>query len=323
MSSKREQAIVGLFVLVASALLIVTVFVLSGAAGQTVNRYHAYFAFAGGIEPGSTVRYAGGPKVGRVEGLRIDPHNFSRIDITFSVQSDLPVKADSHVRIMSMSPLGDNHLELYPGSPGASGAPPGAVLPSDAYVDFNTLTERINNLAPDAQRLLGTLNDRVTELRVTIERVNDLLSAQNRSNLSATLANTRGMIEENRPQIRSTLRRVNDELAPQLGALIQDLRKTSGQANQALDHIDSMLRENRTDVRKSVVELRQSLGTISDVTERLDQTLDVNAENIDELLENLRHVTENLKELTEKVKTRPYTLIRASNPREHKPGESK
>ena len=37
------------------------------------------------------------------------------------MKSDLPVKTDSHVKIMSMSPLGDNHLEVVPGS-AASGA---------------------------------------------------------------------------------------------------------------------------------------------------------------------------------------------------------
>jgi hypothetical protein len=35
----------------------------------------------------------------------------------------------------------------------------------------------------------------------------------------------------------------------------------------------------------------------------------------------MRHVTENLKEFTATIKTRPYTLIRATNPRQHKPGE--
>jgi hypothetical protein len=60
---------------------------------------------------------------------------------------------------------------------------------------------------------------------------------------------------------------------------------------------------------------------MNDFSARLDQTLDVNSENIDQILDNLRHVTENLKEFTETIKTRPYTLIRATNPREHKPGE--
>lgn len=320
MNARSEQAVVGLFVIIAGALLVGTVFAISGAVGRTVKTYHAYFSFAGGVEPGATVRYAGGPKVGRVEQLRIDPKNPSRVEITFSVQSDLPVKTDSHVRIMSMSPLGDNHVEIYPGGAGSALAPAGSLLPSDAYLDFNAIAQQINNIAPDAQRLLANLNDRVTELKTTVDRVNDLLSPQNRSNLSATLANTRGMIEENRPQLKSTLQHVN-ELSQKMDPLIQDLRKTSSQANQALEHIDAMVGENRPDVRKAVIELRQSLGTLTDLTGRLDQTLDVNTENIDELLDNLRHVTENLKEFTDTIKTRPYTLIRSSAPREHKPGE--
>ena len=220
-----------------------------------------------------------------------------------------------------MSPLGDNHVEIYPGSGQSAAAPAGSLLPSDVYVDFNAIAQRLNDIAPDAQRLLGTLNDRATELKTTVDRVNDLLSPQNRSNLSATLANTRGMIEENRPQLNSTLQHAN-ELSQRVDPLIQDLRKTSNQANQTLDHIDSMIGDNRADVRSAVVELRQSLGTVTDLTGRLDQTVDVNAENIDELLENLRHVTENLKEFTDTIKTRPYTLIRATRPRDHKPGES-
>jgi len=39
------------------------------------------------------------------------------------------------------------------------------------------------------------------------------------------------------------------------------------------------------------------------------------------MLDNMRHVTQNFKEFTATIKTRPYTLIRASNPREHKTGE--
>jgi len=82
-----------------------------------------------------------------------------------------------------------------------------------------------------------------------------------------------------------------------------------------------LIGENRADVRQAVIELRRSLATVTDLTGQLDQTLDVNSENIDELLENLRHVSQNLKEFTDTIKTRPYTLIRATNPREHKPGE--
>jgi phospholipid/cholesterol/gamma-HCH transport system substrate-binding protein len=320
MNSKSEQTLVGLFVIIAAGVLVGTVFMLSGAFGRSVKTFHAYFPFAGGLEPGATVRYSGGPKAGRVEKLRIDPQNPARIDVTFSVQSELPVKTDSRAKIMSMSPLGDNHLEILPGSAEARSAPDGALLPSEEYLDFNALTRQITDLAPDARQLVQTLNDRATDLKVTLDRVNNLLSPENRGNLAATLASTRGMIEENRPQIKSTIGRVN-ALMEKLDPLLDNFRKTSDEANKALDHVDALIGENRADVHQAVIELRRTLVNMTDLTTRLDQTLEVNSENIDELLDNMQHVSENLREFTATIKSRPYTLIRATNPHEHKPGE--
>jgi phospholipid/cholesterol/gamma-HCH transport system substrate-binding protein len=320
METRREQALVGLFVIVAAAVLIATVFGITGAFGRTAKSFHAFFPFAGGLEVGSTVRYAGGPKVGRVEKLQIDPQNPANIEITLAVHTDLPVKTDSHVRIMSMSPLGDNHLEIVPGSPQAPLAKDGATLPADRYLDLNAITERINDLAPEAQQLLHTLNDRATELKVTIARVNDLLNDENRSNLSGTLAQAHQMLAENRPQIKATIGHLN-ATSEKLGPLLDDLRKTSAEANKTLDHVDSLIGENRADVRQAVVELRKSLTNVTDLTGRIDQTLDVNSENIDEMLGNFRDASENLKEFTKTIRNKPYTLLRASSPREHKTGE--
>jgi phospholipid/cholesterol/gamma-HCH transport system substrate-binding protein len=319
MSPKTEQTLVGLFVLVAGGILIVAVFAINGAFGNPGKSYHAHFKFAGGLEPGATVRYSGGPKIGRVDSLRIDPQDPTHIDLTFSVQPDVLVKTDSKVKIMSMSPLGDNHLEVLPGSDQASAAPPGYLLPSVTYVDFNALTEQINDLAPQAQELVGTLDARATELKVTLDRVNDLLNAQNRTNLSATLAQARGLITDSRPQVRTALQHVND-LTEKLQPLIADFRKTSGQANEVLAHIDSTIGETQPEIRKAVAELRGTLKSLTELTGQLNQTLDVNSENIDQLLDNLLHVTENLKEFTETIKMRPYSLIRATNPPEHKTG---
>ncbi len=320
MSPKTEQTLVGLFVLVAGGILLVAVFAINGAFGSASRTFHAHFQFAGGLEPGATVRYSGGPKIGRVESLRIDPQDPANIDLTFSVQPDVLVKTDSKVKIMSLSPLGDNHLELYPGSAQAGAAPAGSLLPSANYVDFNALTEQINNLAPHADQLIQSLDARATELKVTLDRVNDLLNAQNRSNLSATLAETRGLVADSRPQVHSALQHVND-LSEKLGPLIDNFRKTSDQANEVLAHIDSTIGETQPEVRKAIADLRGTLKSVTELTGQLNQTVDVNSENIDQLLDNLLHVTENLKEFTETIKMRPYSLIRATNPPEHKTGE--
>ena len=103
--------------------------------------------------------------------------------------------------------------------------------------------------------------------------------------------------------------------------LLEDFRKTSDEVSQALNYVEAMVGENRADVRQAVVDFRHTLRNMTDATSRIDQTLNVNSENIEELLDNMRLVIENLKEFTSTIKTRLYTLFRATNPRQHKPGE--
>src|SRR5271170_2625891 len=119
MESKREDALVGLFVLVAAGLLVVTVVLLSGKLGRGDILYRAYFKNAGGLGPGAEVRYAGGPAVGRVEKVQSDPQDPTRMEIDFSVQPSIPVKTDSIAQITSVSALGDNFLGIVPGTASA------------------------------------------------------------------------------------------------------------------------------------------------------------------------------------------------------------
>ena len=320
MESRREQVFVGLFVIVAGALLVFTVFALTGAFASAARTYHAKFRNVAGLEPGATVRYEGGPKIGRVEKLKIDATDSALMDMEFSVKSDLPIKTDSRVAILSFSPLGDNHLEIKAGTAAAARAPDGAVLPSDPYVGFNDLTAQINQLAPQARELLANLNERVTQLRTTLDRVNELLNERNRENISASLADLHGMLAENRPQIKNTMENVS-AASGKIAPLIEQIRKTLDQANGTLKNVDGMIGENRQDIRAAVVKLRESLESVSTLTGQLNQLLENNNDNIDQILNNMRIVTENLKEFTNTIKTHPATLLNPSSRRDRKPGE--
>jgi phospholipid/cholesterol/gamma-HCH transport system substrate-binding protein len=296
------------------------VFVLTGAFAGSAKTFHARFHNVAGLDQGAPVRYEGGPKIGRVEKVVIDPNDPSLLDMQFSVKSDLPIKTDSHVTILSFSPLGDNHLEIKAGSAAAARAPSGALLPSDPYVGFNDLTAQINQLAPQAQELLKNLNDRVTQLKITVDRVNDLLNDRNRENVSASLAELHGMLAENRPEIRSTLKNVNAASA-KIGPLLDQLHTTIDQTQGTLKKVDGLLDDNREDLRASVIKLRQSLENISALTTQVQQLLDNNDDNIDQILNNLRIITENLKTFTYPIKTRPSSLIVPNNAPDRKPGE--
>ncbi len=321
MKQRRELALVGLFVLVAAGLLFVTVFVLSGKLTSGAIPYRAYFKNAGGLGPGTQVRYAGGPPVGRVQTVRSDPRDPTRMEIDFSVQQDVPVKIDSTAIITNTSPLADNYLGILPGTAAAPRAAAGATLKSTEFISFSDIAAVINGLGPNANNLVVNLNARAIALQDTLNRVNDLLSDRNRENISASLGNVRGMLEEDRPAIRATVANLNTATA-KVSPLLDDFRKTSAQANEALGQLDGAIAEDRPELRQAVASLRQLLASANVLTEQLNQTVNTNAENLDEIVDNLRHVTDNLNAFTETIKTRPYTLIRASGIKPRTPGEA-
>ena len=250
-----------------------------------------------------------------------DPLNSTRMQVDFGVEPSIPVKTDSIAEITSVSPLGDNFLGIVPGTLDAPRAQKDAVLKSMEYTSLADVAATISELGPNAKVLIANLNDRVVALKDTMDRVNDLLSLQNRQNISGSLGNLNGMLAENRTNIRSTLNNVNASSA-KLGPLIDDFRKTSAQASDTLGHIDATIGEDRPDLHKAISDLRQSLDSAVTLTSQLNRTLDTNTENLDEILDNLRHITDNMNEFTETIKTRPYTLIRASGLKPREPGQA-
>jgi phospholipid/cholesterol/gamma-HCH transport system substrate-binding protein len=320
MEAKREQALVGFFVIVAAVLLVTTVFLLSGAVGKGDVPFHAYFKNAGGMQPGREVRYQGGPVVGHVTKVRPDPGDPGRMRIDFSVKPDTPIKTDSVAAITSTSPLGENFLGIFNEKAKGPAAPRDSAILSKEYSSFSDIGDMLSGLSPEAQELLKNLNERAVDLKETIERVNAVLDEQNRANLAASLSNIRGMLEEDRPAIRSTLKNINAS-SEKFGPLIDDLHKTLAKADDAISHIDDVIGEDRPDLHESLDRLKTTLASANNLTDQLNNTLGNNAENLDDIIENMRQITANMKEFTDTIKRRPYTLIRSSNPKPHEPGQ--
>jgi phospholipid/cholesterol/gamma-HCH transport system substrate-binding protein len=320
MDSKREQALVGLFVIIAAGLLVATIFGIGGAMGRSGPHFSVHFKNAGGLEPGSIVRYAG-IRVGRVEKLVVDPKDPTRITLSFGVDPGVPVKTDSMTKIASLSALGENFLEIMPGKPESPLAPSGSILPSKEFFGINDVADILNELGPDVSELVNNLNDRVTQLQKTVDRVNDLLNDQNRQHVASTLTNLDGMLTENRPHIKSTTANI-DAASAKLSSSIDQFKQTAKQADETIKKVDDILGENRADLHASIGQLRKTLADAQATVDQLNRTLVTNGENIDETLENIRLATENLREFTDTIRTRPYTLIRATAPPEHKPGEA-
>ena len=308
MKSKNEQALVGIFVIVAAALLIGTILAVSGPFSGGGVPHYTFFKTAGGLVPGATVRY-GGMKAGRVEGVRVDPKDSTRIEIDISVKEGIPVKTNSVAKISSLGALADNYVEIGTGTKDAPLAPPGSELMSAESIGISDLSEMIGSLAPVAQKVLENLNQRLNELQLTLVRVNDLLNDKNRANISGSLANLNGMLSDSRPKVSATLTNV-EAASAKITPLLDDLKATMKQANDTLSHVDAIAVENQKDIRQTVVSLRETMLTASALLEQLKNTTDLNVENIDNILVNIRVTTDNLKQLSETLKARPSVLIR-------------
>ncbi len=317
MKSKREEALVGLFVCIAAALLIGTVLAVAGTFSSGGTPYHTYFKAAGGLLPGAKVRYAG-MDAGKVKTVRIDPGDSTRIEIDFTVQRDIPVKTDSKAKIAALGALSDNYVELGTGTKGAPLAPAGSELKSTETLTIADLGDMIGSLEPVANQVLQNLNQRLVELQVTIARVNDLLNDKNRADVSASLGNLNGLLADSRPKVAVSLTNIQNATA-QIQPMLDNLKTTMNQANVVLSHVDSMLVENQPDIRATVIELKQTLVSASSLIEQLKNI--TGGDNIDQILVNIRIATENVRQLTDSLKTNPSVLIRGNNVKDRKPGE--
>src|SRR5271170_2988409 len=169
MNSMREQVLVGLFVLIAAALLIGTILAVSGTFSSGGVPHHTYFKSAGGLVPGAMVRY-GGMEAGKVDAVHVDPNDTTRIEIDFRVRPNIPVKTDSIAKISALGALSDNFVEIGTGTKNGQLAPAGSELKSVETLGIGDVGDMIGDLTPVAKEVLQNLNQRLTELHVTIDR---------------------------------------------------------------------------------------------------------------------------------------------------------
>ena len=125
-----------------------------GAAGGT--RLHAQFDNVGTIGPGADVKIAG-VKVGSVTGSSIDARTF-QATLTFTVQQDIKLPADSSAVISTGGLLGGSFLTLSPGGSDKVLADGGAVAITQSATNLEDLLGKfifnVGSLAEATQKSL-------------------------------------------------------------------------------------------------------------------------------------------------------------------------
>jgi phospholipid/cholesterol/gamma-HCH transport system substrate-binding protein len=280
---QRNYAVVGVFVIAVIAALVAWIAVLAGRTGPT-DSYHVHFANVMGLSNGTQVLYEGYP-IGRIEDLRPttrEGRQVFRLDV--SVEPGWRIPEDSTATITASGLLaavvvnvrgGKSTTPLEPGDEIPSVEAPdlfGAV--SSVAADVGDLIEGglkpvLDALAEGGPAVTEDLEALAEKLNETLVRIDGFLSGENARRIEHILANL-------------------DSASSGFAAVSGGLEETRLQIDELLDSVNALVEENRRPVGQAVVDMHESLESVSRHIEAIAHHLEVTTRNMNEFSRQIR-----------------------------------
>ncbi|MFH1529711.1 MAG: MlaD family protein [Pseudomonadota bacterium] len=190
MVTRSQKIRLGVFVVVASALLAGGVVVLLGSSlGKQTDIYTTRFEESvSGLEIGAPVKYHG-VRVGTVDGIKINPDDVSEVIVSLSLGHGTPIKTDSQVVLNTMGITGLKFLEIMGGTDDSGFLKPGDEIPSDTSL-ISRLSGKADVIAEKIELLVNNLVDVTGETER--EQLKKVLA-----DVQETMASVRRIIAEN------------------------------------------------------------------------------------------------------------------------------
>ena len=282
-----SQLRVGIFVLVAIAVLVFLVLNASGDINPFSRklRLKARFADANGLREGSEVRLAG-VRVGKVDRIvLLEPSSAPSaprveaqmvIDATIDGQpANQRIRTDSQAQQGSPSLLGNEMLiNITPGTSVGAPIEDGAILPSSSSNTVNDFATSGTDLAQRLSKLSDEISGIVKDVKGGKGTVGRLFTDEAiYNNLNATIRETEDVMRQVRSGEGSAGRFINDpalynnanEIAIHMRAIAEDLRAGRGTAGKFITDDELYNRINRTADRldKSVDQINNMIAEIN------------------------------------------------------------
>ena len=320
MAKGTDEVKVGLFVVIAAVVLIITL-VLVGRGqgfGHKSQKYLAKLKFAGGVEAGTVVRFAG-IKAGRVADVQIDPDDSTQAILTLDITPETPLKTDSVATIQTLGFLGDYYVEISPGTKTAAALPAGSTLKTKEAVSMAQLFDQINSLSGDSKDLIANLNEKLNMISGRVDEVltnvNSVLNEPNKRELAALLRNgntliTHGdqLIDKEAPKLDATLTNV-EKAAERITPMLDDARGTIVKLDGLIKNLDGTVADLHPELKTDLVELKKAETQTEALLMQMQELLRHNRSDIDEIIVNLAHSSRNVEDLTNTLKQRPYSIL--------------
>ncbi|HKK07169.1 MAG TPA: MlaD family protein [Gammaproteobacteria bacterium] len=295
---------VGLFVLSMFVVLLIVLYRLTGRSVDT-DSYYAMFSNVTGIRQGSPVTY-GGFRIGRVEDIKPQRRNgatYYRMEVR--VRHGWPIPKDSVIHIVQPGILTENQVDIIEGA-SQTMLKPGQTIPSDEAVTMiallNSMSKELRPLLANLNKTLGSvsgdLNDKLPHITEGVTKLLDRLN-ENAQRLSQLTGG------KNQQRLNDIIKNT-DKLTRNLARTSQGFDASRKQLDALLRKSNRLVDENGQDIRRSVVELRNTLGVLS--------------QRIDSIVYNMDSASRNMNEFTRQLRDNPGALLHSKPPADNAEG---
>jgi len=281
METRAHHVLIGLVtVLVVAGALLFGLWLTKSSVDSTFKDYQVVFNEAvSGLSRGSPVQY-NGIKVGDVTTLRLDPQDPRRVLARIRLSADTPVKQDTQAKLTLAGVTGNAFIQLSGGTPqspelkGKDGQLP-VIVASPSPIS----------------RLLNDSSDVVGNINLLLHNANQLLSDDNVSRLSNTLAN----LEQTTGAFASQKGGISDAIA-QLAAVGKQANATLAETQALMRNANGLL---GTQGKQAFGSAEQAMNALAESTATINDLLKNNREAIDDGAQGLNQLNPAIRELRE------------------------
>jgi phospholipid/cholesterol/gamma-HCH transport system substrate-binding protein len=294
METKPNYVLVGAFVIVLSAAIVIIVLWLFGyRANESYKTYLILTKYSvNGLSQNSLVKYKG-VDVGSVEKIDIDPDNPEIVRIFIKVKSSIPIKTDTVATVSAQGLTGLASIDLTGGTKNAP------LLETVDHHEYPIIKSKMSELQKISQALPSVLESANT----LIKNMSEVFNKNNRQQISSILSNTDKSSKElsvDLNNLNATLNRANEaiESIKQAGQsaqvaflstnkLIESLQKTSKNLAQISISLNQLINENKNQVNYFT---HESLYNLNKLIEEVNKTTKATNSIINELQSNPSYI---------------------------------
>lgn len=295
----KEEIKAGLIITVAMTLLTISVIVIGGTKlFEGLDVYYTRLYDVTGLEEGSQVKL-GGLTVGRVLSIKPPEREKEPILIEIGLKQDTPLYEGVNAYVSQVGFVGDIFLQLSLTNSTGRRLKVGETIPSIEQSNFNTMMAKAEELTLSLKRLT--------------EDINRLFSEENINNTSRLIKDVNTLV-------------VNTD--SRLETVVNTLKALSMHLSSLLSKAESVIEDNRQDLRELLLKAKQDMITLERLINSLEgssknfnklldtaeEVLDTQNHNLTELIKKVIKTTDNLNEAIVEFNQRPWRLIYRERP---------